>query len=105
MKNKYGYGHGYLSNSNSSIISNSNSNSNSSNSSNNIMLQTPGKESLHSPMTLSKQSLEYNLPKDCMSNYIQLKSGKLQALEWCDILLNIVSQKRKSRSRLSVSAI
>eukprot|EP01084_Bolivina_argentea_P013180 24707_1 len=47
-KNKTLYPYPYLSSSNSSIISNTNSNS--SNSSNNIMLQTPGKESLHSPM-------------------------------------------------------
>eukprot|EP01084_Bolivina_argentea_P042081 77642_1 len=100
MKNKYGYGHGYLSNSNSSIISNSNSNSNSSNSSNNIMIQTPETESLHTPMTLSKESLEYNLPKDYMSNYIQPRSGKLQALEWCDILLNIIAQKRNDKESI-----
>ena len=70
-------------------------------------MPTPVALDEHSELTLTKESLEYTQyrytsQRDSTEASISLpqKSGKEEALEWCEILRNMIeSQKRKERTK------
>ena len=62
------------------------------------MMATPAAMEEHSVLTLSKESMEYASPRD--SAEIPERSGKDEAMEWCEILTNMIeSQRRKERTK------